>query len=50
MATEGFKRKMTVVFSADAMGYSRLKGQDEVAKKTPSLNLRAILLSIIFRQ
>jgi len=31
MATEGFKRKLTAVFSADIMGYSRLMGEDESA-------------------
>lgn len=30
MATEGFKRKLTAVFSADVVGYSRLMGEDEV--------------------
>ena len=29
MATEGFKRKLTAVFSADVLGYSRLMGEDE---------------------
>jgi adenylate cyclase len=29
MPTEGFKRKLTAVFSADAVGYSRLMGEDE---------------------
>jgi len=31
MATEGFKRKLTAVFSADVVGYSRLMGEDETA-------------------
>jgi adenylate cyclase len=31
MATEGFKRKLTTLFSADVAGYSRLMGQDEAA-------------------
>lgn len=35
MATEGFERKLTAVFSADAMGYSRLMGEDgSVSVKT----------------
>ena len=31
MNTEGFKRKLTAVFSADVVGYSRLMGEDEAA-------------------
>ena len=31
MATEGFKRKLTAILSADAVGYSRLMGEDEPA-------------------
>ena len=31
MATEGFKRKLTAILSADAVGYSRLMGEDETA-------------------
>ena len=31
MATEGFKRKLTAVFSVDVVGYSRLMGEDEAA-------------------
>jgi adenylate cyclase len=31
MAPEDFKRKLTAVFSADAVGYSRLMGEDEAA-------------------
>ena len=31
MATEEFKRKLTAVFSADVVGYSRLMGEDEAA-------------------
>ena len=31
MATEGFKRKLAAVFSADVAGYSRLMGEDEAA-------------------
>jgi len=29
MATEGFKRKLTAIISADVAGYSRLMGEDE---------------------
>ena len=31
MADEGYKRKLTTIFSADAVGYSRLMGDDEAA-------------------
>ena len=31
MANEGFKRKLTSIFSADAVGYSRLMEDDEEA-------------------
>ena len=31
MATEGFKRKLAAILSADAAGYSRLMGEDEAA-------------------
>ena len=29
MADEGFKRKLTAIFSADVVGYSRLMAEDE---------------------
>ena len=31
MTREGFNRKLTTIFSADAVGYSRLMGDDEAA-------------------
>jgi hypothetical protein len=31
MATEDFKRKFTAILSADAVGYSRLMGEDEAS-------------------
>src|SRR5208337_3995623 len=31
MATEGFKRKLAAILSTDAVGYSRLMGEDEAA-------------------
>ena len=31
MAREGFKRKLTTILSTDAVGYSRLMGDDEMA-------------------
>ena len=33
MAPEDFKRKLTAGFSADAVGYSRLMGDDELSTK-----------------
>jgi len=33
MAPEDFKRKLTAVFNADAVGYSRLRGDDELSNK-----------------
>ncbi|MGD8293468.1 MAG: hypothetical protein PVF37_17290 [Desulfobacterales bacterium] len=31
MTEQGFKRKLTAILSADAVGYSRLMGDDEEA-------------------
>jgi hypothetical protein len=31
MAAQGFKRKLTATLSADAVGYSRLMGEDEAS-------------------
>ncbi|MDH4206023.1 MAG: hypothetical protein OEV45_10895 [Desulfobacteraceae bacterium] len=31
MATQGFKRKLTAILSADVKGYSRLMGEDDEA-------------------
>jgi hypothetical protein len=31
MAQDQFKRKLTIIFSADVAGYSRLMGEDEPA-------------------
>ena len=33
MTQEGFKRKLAAILSADAVGYSRLMGEDEAAQK-----------------
>jgi class 3 adenylate cyclase len=35
MATQGFKRKLAAILSADVAGYSRLMGQDEEATSAP---------------
>ena len=43
MTQEGFKRKLTAILSADAVGYSRLMGEDEEATvRTISFNLSGI--------
>ncbi len=43
MATEGFKRKLAAILSADAVGYSRLMGEDETATvKTLETYIRVI--------
>ena len=34
MGTQGFKRKLAAIFSADVVGYSRLMGEDEAATVT----------------
>jgi adenylate cyclase len=47
MSTEGFKRKLTTIFSADVSGYSRLMGQDEAATVETLTSYRGILTDLI---
>jgi len=47
MATEGFKRKLTSIFSADAVGYSRLMGDDEAATVRTLKSYRALITDIV---
>jgi adenylate cyclase len=47
MADEGFKRKLTAVLSADAVGYSRLMAEDEAATVKTIATYREILSSLI---
>jgi adenylate cyclase len=47
MAEEGFKRKLTSIFSADAVGYSRLMGDDEAATVRTLTSYRNIISSLI---
>ena len=47
MATEGFKRKLTAVFSADVAGYSRLMGEDEAATLTTLEAYKEVLFVLI---
>ena len=47
MASEGFKRKLTSIFSADAVGYSRLMGEDEAATVRTLTSYRKIISTLI---
>ena len=47
MTQEGFKRKLTAVFSADAVGYSRLMAEDEAATVKTIATYREIMSSLI---
>jgi adenylate cyclase len=47
MAVEGFKRKLTAIFSADAVGYSRLMAEDEAATVKTMASYREIMSSLI---
>ena len=47
MTQEGFKRKLTSIFSADAVGYSRLMGDDEAATVRTLTSYRNAISSLI---
>jgi len=47
MAQEDFKRKLTSIFSADAVGYSRLMGEDEAATVRTLTSNRNVISSLI---
>jgi adenylate cyclase len=47
MATEGFKRKLTAILSADVEGYSRLMGEDEEATVRTLTAYREVLTTLI---
>ena len=47
MADEGFKRKLTAIFSADVEGYSRLMGDDEEATVRTITAYREVLTTLI---
>jgi adenylate cyclase len=47
MTQEGFKRKLTAIFSADAVGYSRLMGDDEAATVRTLTSYRNVISSLI---
>jgi adenylate cyclase len=47
MAEEGFRRKLTAIFSADVAGYSRLMAEDETATVKTIASYREIMASLI---
>ena len=47
MATEGFTRKLAAILSADAVGYSRLMGEDEVATLRTLETYNGVLATLI---
>ena len=47
MNTKGFKRKLTAIFSADVVGYSRLMGEDEAATVKTLETYKGVMLSLI---
>jgi adenylate cyclase len=47
MATEGFKRKLTAILSADVKGYSRLMGEDEEATVRTITAYREVIASVV---
>ncbi len=47
MASEDFKRKLTAVFSADVVDYSRLMGEDESATVRTLETYKGVMFSLI---
>ncbi|MGD9044382.1 MAG: adenylate/guanylate cyclase domain-containing protein [Desulfobacterales bacterium] len=47
MAEEGFKRKLTAILSADAVGYSRLMAEDEAGTVKTLATYREVMTSLI---
>jgi adenylate cyclase len=47
MAPEGFKRKLTAILSADAVGYSRLMAEDEAATVKTLATYREVMATLI---
>jgi adenylate cyclase len=47
MTTEGFKRKLTAILSADVKGYSRLMGEDEAATVRTVTAYREVMATLI---
>lgn len=46
MTQEGFKRKLTAILSADAVGYSRLMGEDEAATVSTITSYRNVISTL----
>ncbi len=49
MTNEGFKRKLAAIFSADAVGYSRLMADDEAATVKTIATYREVMTSLIIQ-
>jgi len=49
MASEGFKRKLTSIFSADAAGFCRLMGDNETATFRTIPEYRSVISTIAGR-
>ena len=47
MIEQGFKRKLTAVLSADAVGYSRLMAEDEASTVKTIATYREIMSSLV---
>jgi adenylate cyclase len=47
MATEGFKRKLAAILSTDAVGYSRLMGEDEAATLKTLETYKRVIVDLI---
>jgi class 3 adenylate cyclase len=47
MTTKDFKRKLSAVFSADAVGYSRMMGEDEAETVEAITTCREIMGELI---
>jgi adenylate cyclase len=47
MATEGFKRKLTALFSADVVGYSRMMGEDESSTIRTLETYKGVMFALI---
>ena len=47
MAEKGFKRKLTAILSADAVGYSRLMAENEAATVKTIATYREVMTSLV---
>jgi len=46
MSAAKYKRRLTAIFSADVVGYSRLMGEDEAATVDTITNYREIMMGV----